>query len=107
MTDMSKPLAIELEATAFDDGDTTFMKIEDTIFDALGTLKEFDARRVAKVVAAVGEVIHDLGTVPSGHLYAILLLSGVTLSSYYACLTLLRRARFIEESGHVLTWVGF
>lgn len=86
--------------------DTVHNKIEDTIFDRLGTLPEQDARKVAKVVAAIGEAIHDLGQVPSGHLYASIMSTQMTISVYSMCITLLRRASLVSEKGHELKWIG-
>jgi hypothetical protein len=53
----------------------------------------------------VAEAIRELGSVPSGHLYANLL-GHLTLENYKSIIRTLRGAGLVEESNHVLTWVG-
>lgn len=58
------------------------------------------------LVTAVGDAIHDLGSVPSGHLYARLM-GHLTLSQYQSIIDLLKRAELVKEDGmHLLTWIG-
>lgn len=58
-----------------------------------------------RVAAAVGETIRELGSVPSGHLYAALM-GRMDLDAYNKCIGLLKQANLVEESNHLLTWVG-
>lgn len=58
-----------------------------------------------KVAAAVGETIKELGSVPSGHLYAALM-GRMDLSTYNKCIGILKQANLVEEKNHLLTWVG-
>jgi hypothetical protein len=55
--------------------------------------------------AAIGEAIRDLGSVPSGELYARLM-DRLSLESYQAAIGVLKRAGLVEEKGHVLRWTG-
>jgi len=57
------------------------------------------------MAAAVGEAIRDLGSVPSGHLYARLM-GHMDLDTYNKLIGLLKQANLVEESNHLLTWVG-
>ncbi len=59
-----------------------------------------------EVIAAVAEAIRELGEVPSGKLYSILMGSGISLSSYTNIIATLKRAELVSESAHVLRWVG-
>jgi hypothetical protein len=72
------------------------------------TLTEAERARLnAGVLAtmAVAEAIRELGSVPSGHLYAQLM-GQLSLESYGAILRTLKGAGLVEEKSHLLTWVG-
>ena len=58
-----------------------------------------------RMAAAVGEAIRDLGSVPSGHLYARLM-GRMSLETYNKLITILKQANLVEENNHLLTWVG-
>jgi hypothetical protein len=58
-----------------------------------------------QILLAVSDAIQDLGSVPSGKLYAHLM-SHMNLSSYEKVVETLKRAGLVEEHAHVLTWVG-
>lgn len=58
-----------------------------------------------KVAAAVGEAIRDLGSVPSGHLYARLM-GHMDLEAYNKCIGLLKQMDLVKEENHLLTWIG-
>ena len=58
-----------------------------------------------KIAAVVGDAIRELKSVPSGHLYARLM-GHMSLDSYNGCIRLLKQANLVEESNHLLTWVG-
>ena len=67
------------------------------------TLQE---RAALEIVAAVGSAIHDLGQVPSGHLYARLM-DRLTLAQYESIISTLIRAKMVKRDGnHLLTWCG-
>lgn len=58
-----------------------------------------------QVVLAVGEAIKDLGSVPSGHLYARLM-GHMSLETYNKVIALLVKTGAVKEESHLLTWVG-
>lgn len=58
-----------------------------------------------QIVAAVGQAIADLGSVPSGHLYAHMM-GHMDLESFNNVIGMLKKAKLVEESNHLLTWVG-
>lgn len=59
-----------------------------------------------KVVAAVAEAIRELKSVPSGHLYARLAATGMSLQSYHNVIDTLKRAGLVTSYNHLLEWVG-
>lgn len=64
-----------------------------------------EMRAALDVVAALAEVIREVGSIPSGHLYAQVM-GQLSIGQYERIVGLLKRAGVIEERGHVLTWVG-
>ncbi len=54
---------------------------------------------------ALGAAIKELGSVPSGHLYARVM-DKMDLDCYNQLIDILKDAGVVRESGHVLTWVG-
>jgi hypothetical protein len=58
-----------------------------------------------QAVLAVGEAIKDLGSVPSGHLYAQLM-GHMSLDNYNSIIGLLKRVGAVKEEGHLLTYIG-
>jgi len=55
---------------------------------------------------AIGEAIRDLGTVPSGHLYAAVM-GHMSLSTYQAILGDLEdRGRIKQDRSHLIRWIG-
>ena len=48
---------------------------------------------------------NGLGGIPSGHLY-VHVQGTVSLATYTAILDVLKRAKLVEERGHLLVWVG-
>ncbi len=57
------------------------------------------------VVAALGDTVKSLGSVPSGHLYARVM-DTMSLQMYQAAIALLVRAKLVKEENHLLTWIG-
>ena len=49
------------------------------------------------------QTIRELGSVPSGHLYARVM-DTLSLSQYQQVIGLLKREGLVLESGHLLTW---
>jgi len=62
-------------------------------------------KAVTEVIVAVASAIKELGSVPSGHLYARLM-GYMSLESYNNIIEYLKKAQWIEEKNHVITWVG-
>jgi len=58
-----------------------------------------------QAVAAIGQAIMELKSVPSGVLYAQIC-SKMSLNDYESAIRLLVKAGVVEEKGHVLTWIG-
>jgi len=58
-----------------------------------------------EILKAVASTIKDLGSVPSGHLYAQLM-GRMSLSSYEGMIATLKRLGLVEEKNHLLTYVG-
>jgi hypothetical protein len=56
-------------------------------------------------VAAVAEAIRELGTVPSGTLYAHLM-SKLSLEQFQAIVDILVKAELISDTRHQLRWIG-
>ncbi len=73
----------------------------------MSTVTKTQVVAALQTLAAVAEAIRELGSVPSGHLYAQLMPSGMTLSTYQAIIGKLRRAGLITESNNLLTWVAY
>ena len=73
------------------------------------TLTQDQAREMLisgiRLIAAVGQVIQELGQVPSGILYANLA-GRLTFEQYNIAIGKLKEAKLVQECNHVLTWVG-
>ncbi len=57
------------------------------------------------ILLAVSETIREAGECPSGPLYAALM-SKISIEQYEMILSILKRSRLIEISGHLIKWVG-
>jgi hypothetical protein len=58
-----------------------------------------------KLVQAIADTIKDLGSVPSGHLYAHLM-GLVDLDSYNKIINILKESGRVKEENYMLTWVN-
>lgn len=58
-----------------------------------------------EIVLAVGQAIKELGSVPSGHLYARLM-GNMSLDTYNKVIALLKKVGAVKEEGHLLTYIG-
>jgi hypothetical protein len=56
-------------------------------------------------VRAVADAIRELGSVPSGTFYAVVM-AHMDLPTYQRIVTLLKDAGLVEEENHLLTWTG-
>jgi len=64
-----------------------------------------EVKAAVQVVVAVGEAIKELGSVPSGHLYAHLM-GRMSLETYNKVIGVLKQTGAVKEENHVLSWVG-
>jgi len=58
-----------------------------------------------EIVVAVADAIRELGSVPSGHLYARLM-GNLSLDNYNAIVKLLENAGAIKVENDLITWTG-
>lgn len=73
-----------------------------------GRPSDFNARveGTLRVVLAIAQAIEELGTVPSGHLYARLM-GHLDIDAYQSVIATLVRAGLVREHpSHLLEWVG-
>lgn len=73
-----------------------------------GRPSDFDTRveGTLRVVLAIAQAIEELGTVPSGHLYARLM-GHLGIDAYQSVIATLVRAGLVREHpNHLLEWVG-
>ena len=66
--------------------------------------KQIDASLL--VIRVVADAIRELGSVPSGHLYARIM-NTLSLEQYNSVIGVLKRAGLVEERSHLLKWVHF
>lgn len=58
-----------------------------------------------RAVAAIGDAIRELGSVPSGELYARLM-GHLDIDQYQRIIDTLKRTGLVAELGHVIKWIG-
>lgn len=58
-----------------------------------------------QAAGALAEAVRELGSVPSGHLYARVC-GQMDMQTYSAIIGLLKRAGLVAEANHVLSWSG-
>ena len=68
-------------------------------------MTEQEIKAGIETVKATAEAIRDLGTVPSGHLYARVM-GVLSLDQYNQIIGLLKKHGLIEESYHELKWIA-
>lgn len=59
-----------------------------------------------EVVKEVASAICQLGSVPSGELYARSCMSFMSVDAYQRVIDVLKQAGVVTEQYHLLTWVG-
>jgi len=64
-----------------------------------------EVEQVVGTLAAIGDLIREIGEVPSGHLYARLC-GTMNLETYTRLIEILKAAQLVSESAHLLTWIG-
>jgi hypothetical protein len=67
--------------------------------------KNKDVEATIGVIKAVADVIRELGSIPSGHLYARLI-GHLNIDQYNTIIGLLKRAGLVEENAFMLRWIG-
>jgi hypothetical protein len=71
---------------------------------AAPTKQQIDA--LISMIRAVGDAIRELGSVPSGHLYARLC-GHLDINSYQKVIDALIGAKLVRrDESHLLTWIG-
>jgi hypothetical protein len=60
-----------------------------------------------QVIKAVADTIKEMGTIPSGHVYAAFMSAGISLEAYESIINRLVQEGFVRrDPHHLLTWVG-
>lgn len=60
---------------------------------------------VLKATYAIMEAIRELGSVPSGYIYARVC-GSIPLDTYNQIIGILKKADLVKEEAFVLTWIG-
>ena len=68
-------------------------------------MEESTQQSTIRIVAAIAEAIRDLGSVPSGHLYARVM-GILSLDQYNQVIGILKKQGLVTESHYELTWIG-
>ena len=64
------------------------------------------AKAAIEIVTAVADAIKELGSVPSGHLYARLM-GHMSLTEYEQIIGFIVRSGLVrQDKSHLLTWIG-
>jgi hypothetical protein len=58
------------------------------------------------VLCTVADTIRDLKQVPSGHLYTMLMTTGMEFDTYIKIIQVLKNAGLVKEVNHLLIWIG-
>lgn len=64
-----------------------------------------EVKAALEVTKAIADMIKEVGSVPSGELYARCM-GSLTLDQYQGVIRLLKRTGLVKESNNLLTWVG-
>lgn len=83
---------------------TTKMRLVEYITGNVPNVTPTQASAVVETICAVGDAIRELGSVPSGHLYAHLC-GSMSLEAYLRIIAILKALDMVHESGHLLTWI--
>ena len=62
-------------------------------------------RALVLAVQALADAIRELGSIPSGHLYARLM-DKLSLETYQILIGVLKQAGKVKEENFLLTWIG-
>ena len=58
-----------------------------------------------EMIVAIGQAIRELGSIPSGHLYAQLT-GKLSLGEYEKIISILKNAKVVKEVNYLLIWTG-
>lgn len=61
--------------------------------------------KVQALILAIADTIKELSPIPSGHLYAALLGTQMTLDTYQQIISALEQAGKIKVTNHLITWI--
>jgi predicted transcriptional regulator len=61
--------------------------------------------RVQALILAIADTIKELSPIPSGHLYAALLGTQMSLDTYQQIISALEKAGKIKVSNNLITWI--
>lgn len=79
----------------------------DTIMRPKHVPSDAERRAALAIILAISEAIRELGQVPAGELYAVMMAKGMTLAQFEAIIGQLEGAKLVRrESSHLLTWIG-
>jgi hypothetical protein len=69
-------------------------------------ITEAQKEAIAGILAELGKIIREKGSIPSGHLYAQLM-GVISLEKYEQYISLLIKMNLIrKEPSHLLVWIG-
>ena len=77
----------------------------DTVLGTKQAPSKAELKAALGVLVAVAETIREVGSVPSGVLYAQLI-GKVTLDGWHGILRNLKNAGLIDDRNHMLVWIG-
>jgi hypothetical protein len=89
-------------------GNMVTIPIDRTTGDAVVDSKQRtknEAKAALDTVRAVADAIRELGSVPSGTLYAVVM-SYMDLATYERIISILKNCGLVAEEGRLLTWTG-
>ena len=66
---------------------------------------ETQLKALKELTIALAQAIHDLGSVPSGHLYARVM-GSISLPTYQMMIAQLEKTKLVKNENHLLTWIG-
>lgn len=78
--------------------------INQTITSKEDKLKQ-DIRRSMMLVVAIGNAIQEAGSIPSGHLYAMLC-GKLDINTYNTAIAILIKSKVVKSENHLLIWIG-
>lgn len=74
--------------------------------DNIGRNFAHNVERTIQMMRAMTETVQELGSIPSGHLYANVM-GHMSLDQYDRIIGILVKAKLVTISGHhVITWIG-